>query len=75
MRRLRKVNEADKKESTLHLTLRPRSGMQIFLKTATGKTAFEVESNDTMENVEAKIYNEKDFLPGQQHKIPTVKQF
>ena len=27
-----------------------------------------------MENVEAMIYNEKDFLPGQQHKILTVKQ-
>ena len=50
--------------------------MQIFLKTATRKTAaFEVESNHTMENVKAKIYNEEDFLPGRQHKILTVKQF
>ena len=27
-----------------------------------------------MENVEAMIYNEKDFLPGRQHKILTVQQ-
>ena len=49
--------------------------MQIFLKAATGKTAaFEVEFNDTMKNVEAKIYNKRDFLPVQQHKILIVKQ-
>ena len=28
-----------------------------------------------MENFEAMIYNGKDFLPGGQHKILTVKQF
>ena len=27
-----------------------------------------------MENVEGMIYNEKDFLPGRQHKILAVKQ-
>ena len=27
-----------------------------------------------MENVDAMIYNEKDFLPGRQHKILTIKQ-
>ena len=27
-----------------------------------------------MENVEAMIYDEKEFLPGRQHKIFTVKQ-
>ena len=27
-----------------------------------------------MENVEAMMYNKKDFLPGRQHKILTVKQ-
>uniref|UniRef100_A0A453CNH8 Ubiquitin-like domain-containing protein n=1 Tax=Aegilops tauschii subsp. strangulata TaxID=200361 RepID=A0A453CNH8_AEGTS len=36
------------KESTLHLVLRLRGGMQIFVKTLTGKTiTLEVESSDT----------------------------
>ncbi|MQL67713.1 ubiquitin, partial [Streptomyces vinaceus] len=40
------------KESTLHLVLRLRGGMQIFVKTLTGKTiTLEVESSDTMDNV------------------------
>ena len=44
------------KESTLHLVLRLRGGMQIFVKTLTGKTiTLEVESSDTIENVKAKI--------------------
>jgi ubiquitin len=38
------------KESTLHLVLRLRGGMQIFVKTLTGKTiTLEVESSDTIE--------------------------
>ena len=44
------------KESTLHLVLRLRGGMQIFVKTLTGKTiTLEVEPSDTIENVKAKI--------------------
>ncbi|ERE92129.1 polyubiquitin [Cricetulus griseus] len=44
------------KESTLHLVLRLRVGMQIFVKTLTGKTiTLEVEPRDTIENVKAKI--------------------
>ena len=44
------------KESTLHLVLRLRGGMQIFVKTLTGKTiTLEVEASDTIENVKAKI--------------------
>jgi ubiquitin C len=40
------------KESTLHL----HGGMQIFVKTLTGKTiTLEVESSDTINNVRAKI--------------------
>uniref|UniRef100_A0A453T095 Ubiquitin-like domain-containing protein n=1 Tax=Aegilops tauschii subsp. strangulata TaxID=200361 RepID=A0A453T095_AEGTS len=39
------------KESTLHLVLRLRGGMQIFVKTLTGKTiTLEVESSDTIDN-------------------------
>ena len=44
------------KESTLHLVLRLRGGMQVFVKTLTGKTiTLEVESNDTVDNVKAKV--------------------
>lgn len=40
------------KESTLHLVLKLRGGMQIFVKTLTGKTiTLEVESSDTIDNV------------------------
>merc|ERR1711907_535594 len=40
------------KESTLHLVLRLRGGMQIFVKTLTGKTiTLDVEPADTIENV------------------------
>ncbi|KAK9148351.1 hypothetical protein Scep_007108 [Stephania cephalantha] len=40
------------KESTLHLVLRLRGGMQILVKTLTGKTiTLEVESSDTIDNV------------------------
>jgi len=38
------------------LVLRLRGGMQIFVKTLTGKTiTLEVEPSDTIENVKAKI--------------------
>ena len=44
------------KESTLHLVLRLRGGMQIFVKTLTGKTiTLDVEASDTIENVKAKV--------------------
>merc|ERR1712139_306529 len=44
------------KESTLHLVLRLRGGMQIFVKTLTGKTiTLDVEASDTIDNVKAKI--------------------
>ena len=41
------------KESTLHLALRLRGGMQIFVKTRL--TILKVESSDTTENVKQKI--------------------
>ncbi|KAJ6777571.1 UBIQUITIN [Salix koriyanagi] len=48
------------KESTLHLVLRLRGGMQIFVKTLTGKTiTLEVESSDTIDNIFVKTLTGK----------------
>lgn len=66
----RAINDYNiQKESTVHLLLRLRGGMQIFVRTLTGKTAtIDVEGTDSIASLKEKL-REKEGIPADQQRL------
>ena len=57
------------KESTIHLILRLRGGMQVFVKTLTGRTmTIDVEATDSITSIKEKITN-KEGIPATEQRL------
>lgn len=58
------------KESTLHLVLRLVGGMQLFVRTLTGKTmTVDVQSSDTIDSIKEKIAQQESIPVGHQRLV------